>query len=214
MVNEQYLRYEKQFKLDCILKVLASGLSLLAIIFFMFLPNFCIKFMGIEVERFSIFDEALKSVSSMSEGVTSLSSVVSIWQVAALLFVALGIVTSVISFVKNILNLTDIKNYSLEKYDEIKKGTGKKSILGRFNSTNSFICAVIMESGYIILAKSFSAIPSVEFSGGYLAEVNGVTGLISLFIICTVGFIAITAFCKLQFRKVKHDVLREDYRVS
>lgn len=219
MGNEQYAKYKNQFKLDCILKAVSSGLALCAIIFFVFLPNFLINdpLFGITLYSFSLFDEIKVAFSSFSDGALSFSAIFSIYQIFALIFVILGLVMCVVTLIKNIINIFNPETYALEQYNDIKKDNKKHRGFNMFSATNCFITAIMMEILYIVMTKSFSGMSGSFEETGSLSNlylVNGVSGLISLFIIFTIGFIGITVYDKLLTKKIKYEILKEDYGVS
>lgn len=217
MENEQITKYTKQFKIDCILKVVSSGLALMAIVFLLFLPIFSIvdPIFGITLYSFSLFDETKNAFSLLSGGFSSPMAVMNIYQMFVLIFMALGLVMCVVTLIKNVICLTDMDKYVLEQYNNIKVGAGKKSFYNRFSATNCFISAIILEVFYIIFSKVFSSVGGGESAfESNLSMVNGVTGYIALFIIFAVGVIAITVYSKIQIRKIKFAILKEDYGLS
>lgn len=215
MENEQYLKHKKEFKLNCILKAVGSGVAILTLIFLIFVPNFKIDF-EIAAVNFSLFDEIKLSLDNMkggnSSGSNAMTSILSIYQIIALVYVVLACCMGIFTLIKNIINLTDLDSYSLQEYDKIKnRNDEKKKGFSRFSASNLLLSGIILEILYIVMSKVYSSMGMGQAAESYFELMNGVSWMIMFFIIFAVVFIGISIFNSYTYKKVKMAIIKEDY---
>ncbi len=178
---KDYLEYKGQFKKHCILKLVAYGAGVLALLFVLFLPLFewtdelLIELVTLfeKDASFSLFDEAklmielmkgeegkhfiieyaLHGATDEEEALQSFSSFMGIFYLLGILLMATGIVMVAVEGVKAYQCLTDLEGYTAEQYDKIKwRQEEKKSWKKQSSPMNLMSGAISCFFGYIFFA--------------------------------------------------------------
>lgn len=212
MENNQYLKYKNEFRVNCILKTVASALALLAIVFLVFVPNFAVAEEGIKLAEFSFLDEIIVAVNSIKGGFTSVASVFSMYQIVAMVYLAVAVGVTIFNLVKSVMSITNLEGYALERYDEIKMraNNSKKRFGNRFTVTNLFITGIALEVLYIVCLRGFGGYGAES----YFAYVNSVTWYSVFFIIFTVAYAVVAVLTSVKYKQDKTAILKEDYGLA
>ena len=228
--TKQYLKYKDKFKVQGVIRIVASGCMLLTLILFLFLPCFKINlFEDLEIKglsySFSLYDEIALSFSHMSDMNISNPQgafvfMMSIYQVMAIVFIIAGGVVLVKDMIVSVMNTMNLDDYALTEYDKIKsrqdQGIGR--VFRRVNSTAFFLSGIVLEIFAIILSKVLISTEelfgSFESITSYFAYMNSVTGslvVVIIFVLLSIGMMIM----KSHYAKtIKMQILKEDYNLS
>lgn len=242
--RNQFNKYSKILKKYCIVQIVACAVTFVALIFILFLPNFFInladvsftdttlpKFHELSMEdfltdnprmTFSIFDEIYGVINPVKEGMdvssAALASSFSFLQIIGAVFLGVGLLISAISFVRHVYFISSMENFAIETFDNIKRRSeGRKN---RWNYLLSPGYWIILGVVYEVIAIYFSVMmmESVPEGGkvltSYFASFSGITvgGVITLLIV--IASLAVFAYGIMIKRKIKTDMLRDEYLLS
>jgi len=219
MENTQYLKYKRQFKINCILKAVAGLLALFALVFFIFVPNFKIKVIeGLIEPEFSLFDEIKLAFDNMFANKNTVMFL-GIYQIIAIMYIAIACVMGIITLVKNIMNVINLENYALEEYDKLKtrRPNTNKRWSGKYGASNFLMSGILLEIVYIFLSVYLSGMwgESVDVNElSFFMSLGGVTWKIVFFIIFLVAFLTVAVINSFMYKKVKLAILKEDYGLA
>lgn len=254
---QQLAKYKPKLQAQCILKAVADIFALAMIILLFFIPFFEIKStdeLGDAVDKlfgtftFSIYDDAVHVIKLLSEGklfevkamspISILFGMFALFQLFALVFLAVGAILIAIDIGKDISKLLNIDNYILETYDSMKsKRDETVKQLKRLNTTGwrFLMVGAIYEIFMIIFLKftaNFADVNGADLShllsnsslltgenpyagsASYFMLVNSITPSIVFVIFCALfAVIALIVQRKLG-EHVKMDILKDDYHLG
>lgn len=237
MANTQYLKYKNEFKKQCIFNAIFGGLAIITIILLLFVPLFEIREFNILLAKFSLFDEIKMSLKSMggsgtqsgggsgqSQAWEAVASFMGIYQIIAIIMLAMAVGLFVYDLVKNITGIMNMDNYALEQYDKIKNRADvkNKKALKWLSSSRLFVTGICLELFYLFYSKFINKMISDGGEAGsfeigsssYFTHMTGVSGLIALPIVFAIGAIAAYVLLKMSLSKTRSEILKEDYGIS
>lgn len=215
----QYLVYKPKLKLYCLFQAIASGLSLIAIVLLIFLPQFKIDGLLLSYD-FSVYDEvdlAFKAFKNTEDYVTSYFAVL---QVIGVIFLAAGAVSSIVTLIKNVLNILSPDVYSVDLYDKIKRrADDSKKRRHYFSSTHLVMCGIIYEVLAIFMSVWVTnALSSAGVSDSYVASyfvyMTGVNGFVVLTLLVLIAMLVLYILAWRIKRSVRNAIIREDYNIG
>lgn len=244
--NIQYEKYKKPLKMHVITQVVFSGLALVLVILLLFVPMFSINFEklsesetelaatlpGVEsalekwLEKgadgdfklsFSVFDEIKLALSSIGD--TDASSITSaMFQIFAIIFLAVSAIIGVVSLIKNISGILNIDNYTVDIYADIKTNADKKRSRKDMYSNPMYwlVSGIIFEVLAVVMGKVMGSVleSGSESATSFISYCNGVSGWIAFIIIFAVLAIAAYVYSSQLKGKVKTQILREDFGIK
>ncbi len=219
MENKQYIKYKDYFKKQCIYTAIGSIFSIVTILFVIFFDVFKIKLKvegeTLDLIKFSLFDVIKDVVKNLSH-----LGLIDFFFSLSLVFFIFAMIGSGISTFKNIMNVTNLDDYSLTEYDNIKHRIDdkKNKRANRFNTNYFFYAAIV----YLIFSiwfgrfiGSISDASEVEFSNlSYVMlflNVNGVNAIVILPVLTLIASIVFTVIGSNMKKKIKTSILKEEY---
>ena len=200
LADKPYLKYKNKLKLNCLLTAGSSLLAIISVLLLVFVPNF----MGVNAEGatvgFSLFDEAIRCFSEVFGGTSK--RVWDVYQVVSVIYLAAGAVFAAVVLVKCVMGLFDADKYCAEQYAKITSDNGgnKGGLRKKFN---------VLEVLYMILLSSYGSDNNIGINSLF-ASSNGVTGLIALFIISFVAYVAVAVYGGIKSGNLKAEIMREN----
>lgn len=240
--NQQYLKYKPKLKQHCIVMAVASGVSLLAVIYLIFIPFFRInlldakfdstslpKLEGLNLEAlfsanphidFSIFDELVASIGNLTGGATSDPARVSgVWigmfQILGMIFLVIGLVASMVSLVKNILRVISPDDYALDTYDKLKRRIDENKRRRYYYSASYWVViGLVYEVFAIVISTVYGNVLGTEYVGSYFSLVTGLNGWCVLTIVFILAVFALFIWASIIKKNVRIEIMREEYNVK
>ena len=239
--GQQYLTYKPRLKRQCIILAAASALSLIAAVLIIFLPTFSIDLLRTDVfspylpkiaeldpevllsdaptVNFSVFDEVYAAFAPVTgDDAESLAvfSFTGIFQLFGVIFLAAGMVSSLVSAIKNILHVISPDNYALEMYDKIKSRTletGRKRGY-YFSSSYLILCGVIYEIFAIVFSSILGRLSGGEYVSSYFAAMTGVNSRCIVLALVLIAVLVLFIWSKTITKQVRLEIMREDYNIE
>lgn len=232
----QYSRYQQPLKKMCIVQIIFSLMTVLTIVFLVFLPNFKMainsevmqanitlpKLYDAEIWaqiltqanteiNFSVFDELYAIVKPAGEAAVGVTYVSGIFHIFGAVFLFAGVTIALISLFRNIANVTSIENYAIEMFDVLKnRHSGIKTING-LNSASWFIGGVVYEIMAVFLSSFLSRIYGEKTITSYFTNLSGLSAVGFLTVIMVLVTMGISVYLAQIKRKIKISVLRDEY---
>lgn len=228
MANTQYQKYKNEFKKQCIFTVIGGCCAILAMILFLFVPNFKISLGKIDLINFSMYDEIKYcfdnfnlSGKSSEEDVYGFATFGGLYHIGVLVLFAIAAGMYIYETIKYALNLYNLDDYAFAQYDKIRmrqSGRSRKSYYS-ISASGWLTAGLFMEVIYIIFIRFFQSSVStdeipIDFAGGYFLFVNGISGLIVFTILFVIGAVVMKVLSKISYNKVRVAILKEDYGIS
>lgn len=149
------------------------------------------------------------------EGLTAFSTS-GFLQLFGIVFIAVGIVASIASLVKNVLNILSPDNYALDMYDKIKRRAEEPKRRRAYYASSSYwiIIGIIYEILAIFLSTVMGRALGGRYITSYFSLISGVSGWCVLFIIVLLAAVAMFIWSKVIKNNIRIAIMREDYNVN
>ena len=210
--DEQYSKYKNDFIKQSLFTLIGATLALLAGIFLLFLKNF-----KINDESISLFNEIKLVFESFSSKGAWAGYVYGIYQVSVIVIFGLAGCIYLYELIRYIIALCTMNKYASEQYNRIKGCVvRRRKVSNGFPSTILFICVIILEIIYVVIAKLLTKTLSGmagenETILTYFVDMNGISPLIALPIVCILAAIVLLVMRRSSHKKVCGEIAKEDF---